>query len=968
MITRLLFFLLPFFVFSQSSYRTEVIQYTDGLTSDVVFGTFKKDNFIYIFTQKGISLYDGYVFVPHKEISSNVSSVTANNKTIFLEENGKGLLRFDNIHSKVKTLIPVNFTDSNPNNDHFKNLYLANDFKLWSTDFNYVKYLDLKSNTQKSFLIDKNNKKLKYNFQFIPSKNGLLMFSNFGVYEWNKATDKLSLIKRESINSGIQVGGDVFVISKEAWLGKWNGQDSTHKQIFLTATAKFVQQKVSNNVLALYDENKIYLYNIHSKNIEIIFNGLEFINHVSYDEDTKIFWVSTNNGLLKVSKTQNKIQSIKLNKPDPQIISDIVEDGLGQVWFADKQQLIYRQDKDFKINAFPISGVPERLSIHNQFLYVATDIGIFRKNINNDAAFEKIISTSSYKPKLAKVWDSKIWVLPDAGPIWVYDLKTFQELSNYINNTASFFSTNLFNDLIATSDKMWLASWMPQDFGISYFDKNLRAFKQITKLGSNQDRFVADYYNRAAFLQNGDVIFSSYGGWNVVNPKCEIVKSMNTREFKIENDNIQGIAQDSRGNIWFGSGEGLYQFNLKTDKTTRLSKIDGLASNNITQAFYLTKDDWLYFSTDYHVQKINLKNILKTELINVLKLTSIKVNNENLTDTDDLILSFKEKKINQLDFNFSALNFADKDKLIYRYRINNDIWIYLGNEPKISLIKPVSGDYFIEIQVGDNLGNIQPRTLKIKFEIVPPFYKTWWFWMLSLLLVAFLTFRFTYFLVRQEKQKGILKKQAKENENKMLRSQMNPHFMFNSLNSINSFIIQNKDKEASKYLTAFSKLMRKILDNSQKEVISLKEELDTTQLYLDLEAVRMDYKFDYQILMSEDADPEAVYIPPLILQPFLENAIWHGINNKNGNGHIDIKINREHCDIIVIEIEDDGVGREKASEIRKSSAHKSYGLDITKERILGINKKNWVEIIDFYDDEHNGRGTKVVIKIVNNHD
>ena len=164
--------------------------------------------------------------------------------------------------------------------------------------------------------------------------------------------------------------------------------------------------------------------------------------------------------------------------------------------------------------------------------------------------------------------------------------------------------------------------------------------------------------------------------------------------------------------------------------------------------------------------------------------------------------------------------------------------------------------------------------------------------------------------------------------------------------------------------------MRKILDNSQKETISLKEELEATKLYLDLEAVRMEHKFDYNIVISDDMEPEEVSIPPLILQPFLENAIWHGINHKNGKGHLEIRFSRDvdNFEMIVIEIEDDGVGRKKAAEIRKSSTHKSYGLEITKGRILGLDKKNQVEILDLYNNNSVGIGTKVLIKIMNRHD
>ncbi len=275
------------------------------------------------------------------------------------------------------------------------------------------------------------------------------------------------------------------------------------------------------------------------------------------------------------------------------------------------------------------------------------------------------------------------------------------------------------------------------------------------------------------------------------------------------------------------------------------------------------------------------------------------------------------------------------------------------------------------IEVSDNLGNHQKKSIVFNLRIIPPFYKTVWFYLLLLLIAGAITYGVNRYLVLHEKQKEELKKKIVENENKMLRSQMNPHFIFNSLNSINSFIIQNKGEEAEKYLTKFSKLMRNILDNSRKDTIPLAEELNTIKLYLELESVRMENKFDYSIEISRDIDAESVRIPPLILQPFLENAIWHGINPKEGNGFIEISIKNSYNDEnrLVIKIKDDGVGREANSRIKKNNqAHKSHGIAITKERLDLQKSDNKVEITDLYSDKNIPSGTLVTLVISIQHD
>src|ERR1051326_355540 len=178
-----------------------------------------------------------------------------------------------------------------------------------------------------------------------------------------------------------------------------------------------------------------------------------------------------------------------------------------------------------------------------------------------------------------------------------------------------------------------------------------------------------------------------------------------------------------------------------------------------------------------------------------------------------------------------------------------------------------------------------------------------------------------------ELQKLEAEKQLTEVEMQALRAQMNPHFIFNSLNSINRFILQNNRAQASEYLTKFSKLVRMILQNSQASLISLESELESLGLYLEMEALRFNYHFNYKISVPKDLDIEMLKVPPLIIQPYVENAIWHGLMHKEEKGQLDIEVSQEN-DHLFFKITDDGIGRKMATELASKSAtkHKSMGL------------------------------------------
>lgn len=206
-------------------------------------------------------------------------------------------------------------------------------------------------------------------------------------------------------------------------------------------------------------------------------------------------------------------------------------------------------------------------------------------------------------------------------------------------------------------------------------------------------------------------------------------------------------------------------------------------------------------------------------------------------------------------------------------------------------------------------------------------------------------------------------------EQTMLRSQMNPHFLFNSLNSIKLYIINNEKKNAVHYLNKFSKLVRKILEASSQREIPLAEELETVELYMNIENIRFSNEINFKIKVDETLDVHTIRIPSLILQPFLENALWHGLSSKDGEKNIVLEVMKAQEGFIKISIIDDGVGRDAAEKIKQGKVlkRKSVGIDITKERLANFSKDYQnsfhVEIIDVYDDSNNPSGTKIVLHI-----
>ncbi|MCF6171278.1 MAG: tetratricopeptide repeat protein [Bacteroidales bacterium] len=240
---------------------------------------------------------------------------------------------------------------------------------------------------------------------------------------------------------------------------------------------------------------------------------------------------------------------------------------------------------------------------------------------------------------------------------------------------------------------------------------------------------------------------------------------------------------------------------------------------------------------------------------------------------------------------------------------------------------------------------------------------------ISLLVAVFVALLIVFWIrANQKRKQELLEKRNLENEQKLLRTQMTPHFIFNSLNSVQGFISANNSFKAMSFLSKFGQLLRNVLDNSRKSLIDLKNELDTLRLYIEMEKLKAKDGFDYEILADKELDMESILIPPLIIQPFVENAIKHGLSQKKEKGKllVEVKKVKQH---LKITIKDDGIGRKKSAEMQQSTKkqQKSFGMELSGERLENLEKvrgeKAWMQIIDLSDSNGESKGTMVILTI-----
>lgn len=459
-----------------------------------------------------------------------------------------------------------------------------------------------------------------------------------------------------------------------------------------------------------------------------------------------------------------------------------------------------------------------------------------------------------------------------------------------------------------------------------------------------------------------------------------------TRSDGLPNYTIMGIIPDRKGNIWFHTDRTLHHLDMTTGKIIILTGKDGFNKQDFTNGWgkNINEDGHLFFPGGLFgdgFDRIVPENLLPTP--SSLYIQAIRIKERKIipgdSNGDESNINIKQNE-GGISIETINIDYYSKGKGFIRYKLEGQDrdWNIspAGQLLRYDNLKP--GKYKLLLQSANEGMDFNSGVKVLNINVVPAFWNTSWFITLLLLTVlAFLFWMINRIISKQyniklannqrETQLSELKQKTMELEMQALRAQMNPHFIFNSLNSINRFILQNNRTLASEFLTKFSRLVRLILQNSKAPLITLDSEIESLKLYLELESLRFDYRFDYKISLSSEVDMYIVKVPPLIIQPYAENAIWHGLMPKEEKGNLDIDISQDER-FVYVKITDDGVGRKKSSSFssRFSGTHKSMGLLITAARIGMLHSKgenNAVSINDLSDFEGNAAGTEVIIKL-----
>ena len=437
---------------------------------------------------------------------------------------------------------------------------------------------------------------------------------------------------------------------------------------------------------------------------------------------------------------------------------------------------------------------------------------------------------------------------------------------------------------------------------------------------------------------------------------------------------------DDNNKVWLGTETGLLQYNISDETYKRFDRFDGLEDQDWTSGFTAKKNkngniivtaNKIYNS--FHQDSLSKSVGLEVPYVykyEILDESTFRLEEDNssidLEPTED----------------YFTLHFTSKDiyhgrHVRYKYKLlgHDTDWRNSKIDNLISYNRVPPGTYTFKVKAYTEDGLESEINENIKVKVKAEWFESLWFKILILALLLLLTYLFYKVKVGSLKRELALESKFQNElaqvKLEALRSQMNPHFLFNCLNSIDNFILNNNPAQASEYLSKFSKLIRNTLEFSKRNLISLKEEIEMAEVYIKMEQMRFENKFDYHIHIEEDININELKIPPLILQPYIENSIWHGLLHKDEKGQLDVRIGSAGK-FIQLEIEDDGIGRHKSAEIKSKSAskRKSYGMKITKERIDIINEldgfEGHVKTVDKMDESGNPIGTKVILKLLYN--
>lgn len=957
-------FFLNSFVYSQNE---KIVAFTinEGLPSNHIYSCIEDNKgFLWIATDAGVARFDGkhfQIFTTENGLSDNevLEIVKEQNGTIWINSFKQSPAYFD--EAKNKFIVAI---------DNFK--------------------LNKLSGTTNMSLFALPDSGVVYH-----NENGSFIF-------YNKKLDSIS----SSIKNKMLVFGKIK--KNEQWFykriigkNKWRSE-LIYKNILLKKTDHILlKEKFEKYIHFLNNDDKLYLTNLESGKCFIYSNFKS--NPLQYQIDSidlkesisyvgaleKYIYFTTHSGEVKIYSKQ----SLKFERTisGNYLANNIFIDSKQNTWVAtvDKGLIVYTNTPLNKIQ-LPIAFQ------HNNFLSIAkkadtilagTYYGSVVAYAKNNFQLHQIIEKKPSRQRKIIVAKNDIFSISEDGIYVNYITKLNNPQGLLVKGKTGL----IYNDtLLLIGNVVGI-----QHINLANYKCNISTrFKRVICLSKSKDGKV--YYGSTDGLYTYDVNTQQSNSLQYIHPKLSQrivaititqdsliwVATANNGVLVLKKDSVirhitteNGLASYSAkcmaaselNQVWIGTSAGIskikYQIYNKQFqyKIQNLTITDGLPSNEINEMIY--SNDTMYIATSNGIGIVP-KSILIPQFNIPVYLIDIKINQQTKNISDKYDLDVNEQNI---QMNFAAVELSGHfKKLQYKFD-NQSQWLDLNNMT-LSL-QLTSGDYKVLVRALDVNGNISNEILKLRFIVATPIWKKYWFWIIILLMSQFFLYLFVNRIQINRRNNKMAKElatvQTAALEQQAFTSLMNPHFIFNALNSIQNFINKQDRQNANRYLTDFASLIRKNFEGAQESFIALEQEIENLKIYFRLEQMRFENKFSYTIEIDDKIDLDEWMIPSMMLQPLIENSLLHGIMNSAVKGQISIHINLE-IDNLRIVIVDNGIGIDNSKNFNKFNLHKSRGMGLILKRIQALNQLIKHPIVFntsiAYNDDKNP-GTKISILI-----
>jgi len=982
----------------------------EGLSSNLVNSIFQDyTGVIWICTENGFNRFDGNSIKIYKHLPHDSTSLPSN-FTLFITEDKqhklwittrKGLYIFDPVTEKGET---ITFSEGNQTPQLFK-IFCDSRGTIWVNTSVGVK--EINSITKKIIsyyhgpdVVRLNSDDFTIVATFFEGQDNNMWIGSYNINRSNKLIENLYFKNTSFQNHLIKdQKNQTWSVSRNWGLKKWDAEEQNYKIIYAPpenvldattwhfkgqdyicmsvypigvviynmSTEKFMEYKNTEDEYSVnsaedrwvFKDNRNRLWFASTKGVDILdpemqyFTGNFLYKQISdvpekfgiarsFLETKENYYVSGHfqNGLFiytKDWKIKKQIQHIPSNSVSPysQEIGSIQEDDKGNIWFGTDSGFVKENNGRFKVY------LPENI-----------------KNIpyNHDFAFRSFLK----RP------DGKFWIRHPGKTLFLFDPIS----EKFIKNCGAEINGGNYKIIYDKNQNLWVAT-----------EKGLYKYDNLT------DKLILNWFSspikaeevlknslRFAHCDNNNILWlTSEGGLIKFNPSNGKYNFFTAKEGLPEED-LYKIIEDDEGFLWINTPKGLLRYDKENKIFNYYTAAHGLpfGENALESFFAKLVSGNIVLGFLGGVIEFNPKEFKSDKRIATTKIIDVEIDDIRYplvfaTSQEKVVKVMpgkKKLKIHAGIFNYTA---PTLNKLYFYIDGIDNSW-QPSKDGNIIFYNLNPGTYFLHVKGAINNTLMLGSEDSIKIIIEPYWYQTILFKLfiaLSILSIGILIYNYRITQIKKaEKIKTNYEIKMIHLEMQNLRSQMNPHFIFNSLNSINSFIVENKTHLASDYLTKFSRLIRLILENSKNEYITIEKELETIRLYLLMESIRFDKKFDYTISVDLGVYEQTLLLPTMIIQPYLENSIWHGLLHNKNKGKVGIKIDKEGNTLKIV-IEDNGIGRKKAEEMKSkySNNNKSYGMQITAQRILHLNPNNKVETIDLMDENGNPSGTKVIVYI-----